>query len=185
MNLIHRKLCRSDSWVQSVRDTLLPWALDGVELGDDVLEIGPGFGATTRVLVETVPSLTAVEVDPASAQLLTREFPQVKVIEADGTSLPLPDNKFSAVTAFTMLHHVPSPAQQDKLFAEAFRVLRPGGTFAGLDSRPNLRFRVIHLFDTMVVVDPATMPARLAAVGFRDVRIETTQTRFRFRAAKH
>ncbi|MET0236382.1 MAG: class I SAM-dependent methyltransferase [Kibdelosporangium sp.] len=184
MNLIHRKLCRSDAWVKSVRDTLLPWALDGVELGTDVLEIGPGFGATTRVLVETVPELTAVEVDPASARLLREQFPGVRVIEADGAELPLPDNSFSAVTAFTMLHHVPSPAEQDKLFAEAFRVLRPGGVFAGLDSRPTMRFRVIHLFDTMVVVDPHTMPRRLANAGFTDVDIRTTETRFRFRARK-
>jgi ubiquinone/menaquinone biosynthesis C-methylase UbiE len=184
MNLIHRKLCRSDGWVKSVRETLMPWALDGVELGDDVLEIGPGFGATTRVLIETVPRLTAVEVDPASARLLTEQFPDVRVIEADGTELPLPDNSFSAVTAFTMLHHVPSPQEQDRLFAETFRVLRPGGVFAGLDSRPNMRFRFIHLFDTMVVVDPHTLPRRLEQAGFTDVEIKSTETRFRFRARK-
>ncbi|MET0135484.1 MAG: class I SAM-dependent methyltransferase [Kibdelosporangium sp.] len=184
MNLIHRKLCRSDSWVRSVRETLLPWTLDGVDLGEDVLEIGPGFGATTRVLVETVARLTAVEVDPASVRLLTGQFPSVRVIEADGAELPLPDNGFSAVTCFTMLHHVPTPAEQDKLFAETFRVLRPGGVFAGLDSRPNLRFRFIHLFDTMVLVDPATMPDRLRAAGFTGVEIATTETRFRFRARK-
>jgi ubiquinone/menaquinone biosynthesis C-methylase UbiE len=184
MNLIHRKLCRSDVWVKSVRETLMPFALDGVDLGDDVLEIGPGFGATTRVLIETVPRLTAVEVDPESVRLLTEQFPAVRVIEADGTKLPLPDNSFSGVTAFTMLHHVPSPQQQDQLFAETFRVLKPGGVFAGLDSRPNMRFRFIHLFDTMVVVDPHTMPQRLEEAGFTDIDIKATETRFRFRARK-
>lgn len=184
MNLIHRRLCRSDGWVRGVRETLMPWTLDGVDLGDDVLEIGPGFGATTRVLVDKVPRLTAVEVDPASVKLLTGQFPSVTVIEADGAELPLLDNSFSAVTCFTMLHHVPSPAEQDRLFAETFRVLRPQGLFVGLDSRPNLRFRFIHLFDTMIVVDPDTLPRRLEAVGFRDVEIAMTETRFRFRARK-
>ena len=64
------------------------------------------------------------------------------------------------VVCFTMLHHVPSVRQQDDLLREARRVLRPGGVFAGLDSLPRWKVRLIHLFDTMVPVDPATFPAR-------------------------
>jgi SAM-dependent methyltransferase len=67
---------------------------------------------------------------------------------------------------FTMLHHVPSKALQDKLFTEVCRVLRPGGVFAGFDSQLSLRFRFLHLGDTMVVVDPKTFPDRLRAAGF-------------------
>ncbi|MFD1046653.1 SAM-dependent methyltransferase, partial [Kibdelosporangium lantanae] len=67
MNLIHRRICSSDSWALAVREHMLPWALDGVDLGRSSLEIGPGFGATTKVLVDQVPELTIVEVDPASA----------------------------------------------------------------------------------------------------------------------
>jgi ubiquinone/menaquinone biosynthesis C-methylase UbiE len=184
MNLIHRKICSSDKWGQAVRDTILPWVLKDVDLGDNVLEIGPGFGATTKVLVEVAPRLTIVEVDPESARRLGAQFPDVRVIEGDGASLPLPDNDFSAVTCFTMLHHVPSRELQDRLFAEACRVLRPGGVFAGLDSRVSLRFRVLHIRDTMVVVDPRTLPDRLRAAGFTDVEIESTPRQFRFRATK-
>jgi ubiquinone/menaquinone biosynthesis C-methylase UbiE len=184
MNLIHRKICSSDKWVRAVRETMLPWALKDVDLGGDALEIGPGFGATTRVLVEMVPRLTIVEVDPASARQLGEQFPDVTVIEGDGARLPLPDNRFSSVTCFTMLHHVPSPAQQDQLFAETFRVLGPGGVFAGMDSLPSLRFRILHLFDTMVVVDPDTLPGRLARAGFTDARVTTGAGRFKFSARK-
>ena len=35
--------------------------------------------------------------------------------------------EFSSVVSFTMLHHVPTVELQDRLFAEAFRVLRPVG----------------------------------------------------------
>jgi SAM-dependent methyltransferase len=98
--------------------------------------------------------------------------------------MPFDGGRFSAVVCFTVLHHVPSPALQDRLFAEAFRVLRPGGVFAGTDSLPNLRFRLIHLFDTMVTVDPATLPARLEAPGFGDVEVATIPRRVRFRARK-
>jgi hypothetical protein len=42
MNRIHIRLCSSDKWAKEVRERLLPWALRKVELGPDVLEIGPG-----------------------------------------------------------------------------------------------------------------------------------------------
>jgi hypothetical protein len=83
-----------------------------------------------------------------------------------------------------MLHHVPTPAEQDRLFAEAARVLRPGGTFAGIDSRLSLRFRLIHVGDTMTVVDPDALPARLAAAGLAEPGTELGGRSFRFRATR-
>jgi SAM-dependent methyltransferase len=83
-----------------------------------------------------------------------------------------------------MLHHVPSPALQDRVLSEVARVLRPGGVFAGVDSRYSARFRMLHLFDTMVVVDPETFPSRLQAAGFDGVRVDANDRAFRFRARK-
>ena len=82
-----------------------------------------------------------------------------------------------------MLHHVPTPALQDRLFAEACRVLRPGGVFAGSDGQPSLRFRLIHLGDTLVPVSAETLPARLTAAGFTDVRVERVPGRVHFTPA--
>jgi SAM-dependent methyltransferase len=187
VNRFHRRYCASDIWARRVEQELLPWALRDVSLGDDVLEIGPGLGVTTRLLAAKTAKLTALEVDERLAAGLRERYPDgagpVTVIAGDGASMPLPDGRFSAAVCFTMLHHVPSPAAQDRLFAEAFRVLRPGGVFAGSDSQPSLRFRLYHLFDTMVVVDPATLPARLAAAGFTDVRVDVRKS-LRFRAVK-
>ncbi len=184
MNAFHRRYCASPEWAQVVRDSLLPWALDGIDLGDDVLEVGPGFGVTTRVLAERVPALTALEVHDGYAERLRTDLgDRVAVVPGDGAAMPFPDGRFSSVVCFTMLHHVPSKALQDKLFAEVARVLRPGGRFAGTDSRPSLRFRLIHLFDTMVVVDPATLPGRLSAAGLVDVRVDVGKS-LRFRAHK-
>ena len=142
---------------------------------------------TTRLLARLAPRLTALEVDDQFAAGLRREFADrsatVDIVTGDGAAMPFPAEEFSAAVCFTMLHHVPSAALQDRLFAEAYRVLRPGGVFAGSDSQPSLRFRLVHLFDTMVVVDPDTLPQRLAAAGFVDVRVEVRQS-VRFRAVK-
>ncbi|GAA4537784.1 class I SAM-dependent methyltransferase [Pseudonocardia xishanensis] len=183
MNALHRRLCRSDSWAQRMHEQVLPWALDGVDLGGRVLEIGPGYGVTTRWLLGRAGRVTAVEVDPDLAADLGREFAgRVDVRAGDGADLPFAAETFDAVVCFTMLHHVPSAAEQDRLFAEAARVLRPGGTFAGSDSRLSLRFRVLHVRDTMVVVDPAGLPARLRAAGFTDAETALGGRSFRFRA---
>jgi len=70
MNEGHLKFLASPGWAQWLETQLMPWVLQTGELGDDVLEIGPGYGATTRVLLDRVPRLTAVEVDEASAARL-------------------------------------------------------------------------------------------------------------------
>ena len=185
MNRMHRKICSSDSWAKSVADTL-PGTLANVELGKRVLEIGPGFGATTSVLASMVPELTAVEIDPDSARRLREKFGDaVEIVTGSGADLSFPDEKFDSVVCFTMLHHVPSTTLQDKLFAQACRVLRPGGVFTGFDSQLSLRFRFLHIGDTMVVVDPKTFPDRLRAAGFTDIHVEhEPRRRITFRARK-
>ena len=185
MNAVHRWLCRSPGWATRMRDQVLPWALRDVPLDGRVLELGPGYGITTRWLLERSGRVTAVEVDPDLARDLRAELPaEVEVHEGDATALPLPDESFDAVVCFTMLHHVPSPAQQDQLFAEAARVLRPGGVFAGSDSRLSLRFRLLHVRDTMVPVPPETLPDRLRAAGFREADVGLGGRSLRFQATR-
>lgn len=185
MNRMHRKICSSDGWANSVAETL-PRELADVDLGKRMLEIGPGFGATTTVLAPMVEELTALEVDPASATRLREQFGErVEIVTGSGANMPFPDNGFDSVVCFTMLHHVPSKALQDSLFAETCRVLRPGGVFAGFDSQLSFRFRMLHIGDTMVVVDPRTFPDRLRAAGFTDVHVtHEPKSRVRFRASK-
>ena len=53
---------------------LMPWVLDGVDLGDSALEIGPGPGLSTDWLRPRVPRLTTIEVDERLAQSLKRRM---------------------------------------------------------------------------------------------------------------
>jgi hypothetical protein len=94
----------------------------------------------------------------------------------------LPEARFTGAIACTMLHHVPSPALQDRLFVQVRRALRPGAIFVGSDSLSSMAFRLIHLFDTLVPVEPAGLTARLEAAGFRSVRVDVAGGTFRFRA---
>jgi hypothetical protein len=50
MNQAHLEFCSSPEWARLIEDELLSWVLDGWELGDDLLEVGPGPGLTTDVL---------------------------------------------------------------------------------------------------------------------------------------
>lgn len=182
MNRYHRRLCRSQGWAQKVRTTILPAVLDGADLGEDVLELGPGPGRTTEQLLPLAARLTALEIDGTAVRRLRARLPdpRLAVVEGDATAMPFPSRSFDAVLCLTMLHHLPSPAAQDRLLAESVRVLRPGGVLAGSDGLLTPRLRVIHLFDVLVVVDPAALPGRLAAAGLVDVQVTTAGDRLRF-----
>jgi len=83
-----------------------------------------------------------------------------------------------------MLHHVPSPALQDKLLREVWRVLKPGGAFVGCDSLQSTFMRVLHLGDTYVPIHPDTFAARLEDAGFNVIELEKGAGAFRFFAMK-
>ena len=186
MNFAHNRLCAGKGWAGFVGTTLLPWGLDGVQLGDDVLEIGPGFGATTRLLVDRASALSVLELDERYCRRLRAELGgRVTVTRGDATAMPFRDGRFSAVLSFTMLHHVNTRELQDQLLSEVVRVLAPGGVFAGTDSvGGSLRFRLLHLGDTLTLIEPGTFSERLLAAGLSEPSVDVRGERMRFRARR-
>jgi SAM-dependent methyltransferase len=183
----HLRFCASAEWAETVERVLLPWAVGARRLGDAVLEVGAGPGLVTEALARRVPWLVAVELDPAlAAGLGRRSGGGVRVVRADATRLPFAGGRFSAVACFTMLHHVPSVALQDRLLAELRRVLRPGGLLAGSDGMDTPARRALHVGDVFLPADPATLPGRLRAAGFADpeVEVDAGGDRFRFAATR-
>lgn len=175
MNEAHLELLRSDGWRQLLEEFIVPFALGDLgwsDLGDDVVELGPGPGLTTDLLVREVGAVTALELDPLLAESLAQRLGERATVErGDATAAPFADDRFTAVVCFTMLHHVPSAAQQDRLFAEALRVLRPGGLLVANDSVASPELAALHEGDVYIPVDPAAVGDRLASVGFVDIDV--------------
>jgi SAM-dependent methyltransferase len=186
MNRLHRWYCKSDHWRRTVENQVLPWALDGIDLGESVLEVGPGPGVTTDWLRQHVDRMECLEIDPALAEALRYRFQAsgVRVQCGDATAMPYDRCSFTSVICFTMLHHIPTLELQDCFFREAYRVLRPGGIFAGVDSLPSILMSIFHVRDTLTLVAPDTIAQRLASAGFIDVYVDVTAERFRFSAKR-
>ncbi|HXU25504.1 MAG TPA: class I SAM-dependent methyltransferase [Tepidiformaceae bacterium] len=186
MNAQHLVFCSSPEWARVVEEEMLPWVLGHHDLGDDMLEVGSGPGLTTDVLRKRVPRLTAVELDEALATRLATRLAgtNVEVVQADATAMPFEAGRFSAAGSFTMLHHLPSVALQDRMLAELCRVLKPGGIFLGSDGIDTPSRRAAHEDDIFVPIDPVSFEARLTAAGFATVVVETVNDRFRFFATK-
>ncbi len=188
VNVFHRWYCNSSGWANAIQRRIVPGAVGETELGDNVLEIGPGPGLSTDWLRERVVRLTSIEIDHKLARALTARMDgtNVTVVEGDATDLPFPDASFSAAVCFTMLHHVPSRDLQDRLLAQTCRVLQPGAVFLGTDSTPSLRWRIYHVFDTCVAIDPPAFGERLEAAGFVEPEVDWNRQyhTVRFRARK-
>jgi SAM-dependent methyltransferase len=186
MNAQHLRVCASAEWAELVEQVLLPWVVGGHRLGDRVLEVGAGPGLVTDALRRRVPRLVAVEVDQRLAAALGRRLSGsgVDVVQADAATLPFHGGRFSAVACFSMLHHVPTVAMQDRVLTELCRVLRPGGILLGTDGMDTPGRRQVHVGDVFLPVSPDRLPARLLTAGFTDpvVEVDAGGDRFRFAA---
>jgi SAM-dependent methyltransferase len=185
VNENHANLLGTPEWAAHLHDDILPVVTSVVDLGEDMLEIGPGPGAATEWLRHRVRRLVAVELDADAAAALRERFAHtnVSVVIADATALDYPDGSFDSVGMFTMLHHVPTAALQNALLTEAQRVLRPGGTLVGSDSLASDGLHHFHAGDTYNPVEPAALLTRLQTLGFGPITITVGDTLL-FRAGK-
>ena len=185
MNEAHQKLLCTPEWAAYLHEEILPEVTHGVDLGEDLLEIGPGPGAATEWLRHRVRRLVALELEPDAAIRLGERFAgtNVEAVTGDATALPYPDSSFDTVGMFTMLHHVPTRALQDAILAGAWRALRPGGTLIGSDSLASDGLHRLHEGDTYNPVEPAAFLTRLQTLGFGEITL-TVSDRLLFRARK-
>ncbi|HEV1995350.1 MAG TPA: class I SAM-dependent methyltransferase [Candidatus Acidoferrum sp.] len=186
MNAYETWFCGSWFWRWVTRRQLLPWILQGSELGEHLLELGAGPGAATDELLLRAARVTSLEYDHAfTAKLGARmSSANVTVIQGDAATLPFSDGTFSSAIAILMLHHLRSGELQDRAFAEICRVLRPGGVFLAFEIQDGWLHRVGHVRSTFVPVTPASAFARLTAAGFSKVTVDFRRGGFRIRALR-
>ena len=173
MNENHASLCASPEWAARIQQELLPGLVAGVDLGEEMLEVGPGPGAATQWLRHRVRRLDALELDQVAAEKLQATYAgtNVRVVVGDAAEMIFADDCYDAVGTFTMLHHVPSAALQNRVLAEIFRVLRPGGVLIGSDSLASADLHHFHEADIYNPVEPAAFLTRLQTLGFGQITI--------------
>lgn len=114
---------------------LTRWMLDELQIeeGDDVVELAPGRGATTKIVLELHPgSYTAVERNKASQRSVVEilrhgELGECVIGTAQDTGLA--ENIASVVYGEAMLTMQTNETKL-KIASEAFRLLTPGGRYA-------------------------------------------------------
>jgi SAM-dependent methyltransferase len=173
MNENHAKLCPSPEWAAYMHSDVLPWFTSQADLGEHMLEIGPGPGAATEWLRHRVRRLTVLEIDSEAGAKLAQAYPDgnVEVVIGDATQAGWPDETFDSVGSFTMLHHVPTLALQNKILAEAYRLLKPGGVLVVSDSLASDDLHHFHVGDTYNPIDPASALSRLQTIGFDKITL--------------
>jgi SAM-dependent methyltransferase len=166
-------LCSTPEWAEFMESEVLEPVTAGLDLGDEMLELGPGPGAATRWLRHRVKRLVALELDPEAAERLANDLTgtNVTVEVGDSTSSHFAEASFDSVGCFTMLHHLPTAQEQFRTLCEAFRVLRPGGVLVGADSLASQGLHEFHEGDTYNPIDPARLLVFLQAAGFGHVMV--------------
>jgi ubiquinone/menaquinone biosynthesis C-methylase UbiE len=118
--------------VESFAGVANPWELGRLAPGDRVLDLGCGAGTDTLVAAQMVgPEGWVIGIDMtlemlAKARRAADELgaENVELVEADAEHLPFPDASFDVVISNGVIDLVPD---KEAVFAEIFRVLRPGG----------------------------------------------------------
>ena len=99
----------------------------GVVAGKDVLDVGTGAGYVAAAATRRGARATGLDFSAAQVELARRQLPGTTFRQGDAENLPFGDGSFDAVVSGFTVNHLP---HAERAFAEAFRVLRPGGRFA-------------------------------------------------------
>ncbi|MFM8944260.1 MAG: methyltransferase domain-containing protein [Actinomycetota bacterium] len=152
--------------------------------GGDVLDVGNGLGAQDPLIRDAAPPRRLVAVNITRSQLVHGRARLAEAgaapVNADATRLPFAAGSFDGVISVEAAFHFPSRAA---FFAEAFRVLRPGGVLTMSDiptpRRPRTPRELVAGVSQLRLwgLRPSSSATtgrivdQIEAAGFRDVRV--------------
>jgi ubiquinone/menaquinone biosynthesis C-methylase UbiE len=165
-----------------------PTALAELKPGEVVLDLGSGGGIDVLLSARRVgPTGKAYGLDMTDEMLaLAREnqaksgLSNIEFLKGEIEQIPLPDSSVDIIISNCVIN---LSADKDRVIAEAFRVLKPGGRFAvsdvvvrGDDVPPQVR-RSMELWVGCVAgaLDESSYRAKLARAGFEHVEVEPTR----------
>ncbi|HLQ21842.1 MAG TPA: arsenite methyltransferase [Gemmatimonadales bacterium] len=164
-----------------------PTALAELRPGEVVLDLGSGGGIDVLLSARRVgPTGKAYGLDMTDEMLaLAREnqkkagLGNVEFLKGEIESIPLPDNAVDVIISNCVIN---LSADKDRVLAEAFRVLKPGGRFAVSDVvvrgevPPAIR-RSVELWIGCVAgaLEEQEYRLKLAKAGFEAVDVEPTR----------
>jgi len=164
-----------------------PTALAELAPGETVLDLGSGGGIDVLLSARRVgPTGKAYGLDMTEEMLaLAREnqrkagVDNVEFLRGEIEAIPLPDDSVDVIISNCVIN---LSADKDRVFAEALRVLRPGGRFAVSDVvvrgdvPPQIR-RSIELWIGCVAgaLEEDEYRAKLAKAGFEAIDLEPTR----------
>lgn len=145
----------------------------------DTLEVACGAGQGLRILSAKAKSLAAGDFSPEVLATAIANFPEQKLSVFGAEALPFPDASFDAVILFEALYYVDAMA----FFAEARRVLRPGGKLLVVSANKDLYDFTPSPF-TKRYLGAAELASELSVYGFSTELsgyLDTTRTSARQR----
>ena len=164
-----------------------PTALAELRPGETVLDLGSGGGIDVLLSARRVgPSGKAYGLDMTDEMLALARTNQrkagatnVEFLKGEIEAIPLPDNSVDVIISNCVIN---LSADKDRVFAEALRVLRPGGRFAVSDVvvrgevPPQIR-RSVELWIGCVAgaLEESDYRAKLAKAGFEAIDIDPTR----------
>ncbi len=142
-----------------------------------VLDVGCGTGKQLAADQKLHPQVALFGLDYFSGMLKIAKTrcPAAAFTQADGSHMPFRNTAFDYVTSQFSYHHLP---EKEKMFAEVYRVLRPGGRFtiSNIDPWAMKDWFVYRFFPTSLAMDSqAFLPVEslvstLQNIGFASVQ---------------